>query len=123
MEGEASPGTCRSPPEAGPRTQDASQLAADRPSLASRPFAAELSAGERQRVAVARALAGDPTVLLADEPTGSLDRDNTEGIYDLFSSFRDTGGTVVVVTHGDAASDRADRVVHLHAGRIRNDTR
>ncbi len=76
----------------------------------------ELSAGEQQRTAIARALVSRPAVLLADEPTGNLDEANAAGVLDLFETFRDEGGTVVMVTHGRAADARADRVLSLVDG-------
>ena len=80
----------------------------------------ELSGGERQRVAIARALVNQPDVLLADEPTGNLDRDTGQTILDLFSRLRDQGQTVVMVTHDDLVADRADRIVHLEAGQVKD---
>src|SRR5512133_908860 len=82
----------------------------------SRP--AKLSGGERQRVAIARALANDPPVLLADEPTGSLDSDAGRRILDLISQIRSQRGlTVVMVTHDDSVASRADRIVRMLDGR------
>ena len=78
----------------------------------------ELSAGEQQRAAIARALVNRPAVLLADEPTGNLDAENAVAVLDLFEAFRDEGGTVVMVTHGRAADARVDRVLSLVDGRI-----
>ncbi|MEX0741675.1 MAG: ATP-binding cassette domain-containing protein, partial [Phycisphaeraceae bacterium] len=78
----------------------------------------ELSGGERQRVAIARALVNQPDVLLADEPTGNLDRDTGQIILDVFSKLRKQGQTIVMVTHDDLVAERADRVVHLERGRV-----
>ncbi len=78
-----------------------------------------LSVGERQRVAVARALANEPRVLLADEPTGALDSKNSERLLDLLGELqRDAGTTLVVVTHDPQVADRATRVLHMLDGRI-----
>jgi putative ABC transport system ATP-binding protein len=78
----------------------------------------ELSGGERQRVAVARALANQPRLLLADEPTGALDSDNSRRVLDLLDSARARRGTtMIVVTHDPAIADRADRIVHMLDGR------
>jgi lipoprotein-releasing system ATP-binding protein len=79
----------------------------------------ELSGGEEQRVAVARALAVDPLVILADEPSGNLDRAGSEGLHDLIWELRDAfGQTFVIVTHNRSLSERADRIVALEDGLI-----
>ena len=78
----------------------------------------ELSAGERQRAAIGRALLNEPELILADEPTGNLDPDNTAEVFNHLSQFHRAGGTVVVVTHGQAANIFADRVIHLDKGRL-----
>ena len=78
----------------------------------------ELSGGERQRVAIARALMNNPKVLLADEPTGNLDEKTGAEILDLIAKQHRDGLTIVMVTHDPAIAERADRVVHLHDGRI-----
>ncbi len=80
---------------------------------------AELSGGERQRVAIARALVNKPKVLLADEPTGNLDRKTGDAILDALAAHRkQTGRTMVLVTHDGEVAARADRVVHLRDGRV-----
>jgi putative ABC transport system ATP-binding protein len=79
---------------------------------------AELSAGERQRTAIARALYREPAVILADEPTGNLDPDNAAATFEHLAAFHKAGGTVIVVTHGHEADAPADRVVRLREGRI-----
>jgi ABC-type lipoprotein export system ATPase subunit len=78
----------------------------------------ELSVGQRQRVAMARALINRPKLLLADEPTGNLDPENAADLLDALARFREGGGTVLLVTHDAAAADRADRVVTMEEGRI-----
>jgi putative ABC transport system ATP-binding protein len=79
----------------------------------------ELSGGQRQAVALARALANRPRLLLADEPTGALDSDSAARALDLLASIRELHGmTVLVVSHDVAVAQRADRVVHLVDGRI-----
>jgi putative ABC transport system ATP-binding protein len=77
----------------------------------------ELSGGERQRVAIARALANDPPILLADEPTGSLDSEAGENVLDLLEALRrDRGLTIVLVTHDSEVASRADRLVRMRDG-------
>ena len=78
-----------------------------------------LSGGEQQRVAVARALAPDPALLLADEPSGNLDRGNAERLHELFATLAASHGVgVVVVTHNRALASRANRVLLLDGGRV-----
>jgi predicted ABC-type transport system involved in lysophospholipase L1 biosynthesis ATPase subunit len=79
---------------------------------------AELSAGERQRAALARAMLREPDVLLADEPTGNLDAASAEQVMDAFAGFQGAGGTVIMVTHDERLAARAGRVVHLSDGRV-----
>lgn len=78
----------------------------------------ELSGGEMQRAAIARALINRPEILLADEPTGNLDRASGQGIIDLFQSFTRDGLTVVTVTHNDDLMKAAPRQLHLLDGRL-----
>ncbi|WP_318568661.1 ABC transporter ATP-binding protein [Salinigranum marinum] len=82
----------------------------------------ELSGGQKQRVAIARSLINDPAVVLADEPTGNLDRDTGDRILDLFDRLRaDEDVAVVTVTHDEYVADSADRVVELVDGELRDD--
>jgi putative ABC transport system ATP-binding protein len=78
----------------------------------------ELSGGERQRVAIARALANEPKILLADEPTGSLDSASTERFLDLLKHLGDTGMTVVMVTHDSEVAEHAHRTIEMCDGAI-----
>ena len=99
------------------------------PADAQCPFAlqrdsGELSGGEQQRVAVARAVVGRPMVLLADEPTGNLDPDTSVQVLDVLERVRRTGTTVVMATHDQALVDaRPHRVVELAAGAVVRDDR
>jgi putative ABC transport system ATP-binding protein len=83
---------------------------------------AELSGGECQRVAVARALVHAPRILLADEPTGNLDQASGAAVLDLFDTLHDEGATIVVVTHDEHVAGRLPRVVSMRDGRVEHDT-
>lgn len=78
----------------------------------------EISAGEKQRTAMARALLKHPSIILADEPTGNLDPGNAQELIKHLDMFRQIGGTVVVVTHGDEFDRHADHIYHLDKGHI-----
>lgn len=79
----------------------------------------ELSGGEKQRVAVARAIINNPAVLLADEPSGSLDSKNKEELHRLFFDLRDKFGlTIFIVTHDEQLASKSDRIIHIQDGRI-----
>ena len=83
---------------------------------------AELSGGEMQRVAIARALANKPKLLLADEPTGNLDRDNASKVMDLFLQLAHEGTSVIVVTHDELVASAFKRVIKLENGQIESDS-
>lgn len=85
-------------------------------------FPNKLSGGERQRVAIARSLANSPSVLLADEPTGNLDSDNTAMILDLLNQIQqERHMTLVLVTHDDRIAHRASRIIHMIDGQTVSD--
>ncbi|MHC4743660.1 MAG: ABC transporter ATP-binding protein [Planctomycetota bacterium] len=79
---------------------------------------AELSAGEKQRAAIARSLFNQPEIILADEPTGNLDPENASSVLKHLGEFHAKGGTVIVATHGEAAREFADRTIYLRDGGV-----
>jgi putative ABC transport system ATP-binding protein len=81
-------------------------------------YPSQLSGGQQQRVAVARALAGSPSILLADEPTGNLDSANGEAVMDLLRDLHRQGATICMVTHDPRYAKFAERTIHLFDGRI-----
>ncbi len=84
-------------------------------------YPSQLSGGQQQRVAVARAIVGDPLMLLADEPTGNLDSANGEAVMDLMKELHAGGATIVMVTHDPRYAQHAERAIHLFDGRIVED--
>ena len=85
-------------------------------------FPMQLSGGEQQRVAVARALAGEPSILLADEPTGNLDTRNGESVMELMSELHEAGSTIIMVTHDLRFARRAQRTIALLDGQLADPT-
>jgi putative ABC transport system ATP-binding protein len=85
-------------------------------------YPAQLSGGQQQRVAVARAVAGEPAILLADEPTGNLDSANGESVMELLRELHRGGATICMVTHDPRYALHADRAVHLFDGRVVEET-
>jgi putative ABC transport system ATP-binding protein len=84
----------------------------------SKHYPAQLSGGQQQRAAVARALVGQPSILLADEPTGNLDSTNSEAVMNLLRGLHANGATICMVTHDPRYADMADRTIHLLDGRV-----
>jgi putative ABC transport system ATP-binding protein len=82
---------------------------------------AALSGGQQQRVAIARSLANDPAVILADEPTGNLDSNTAANVFDLFQGLVDQGKTFVIVTHDDDLSKQGTRSITIADGEIESD--
>ncbi len=78
----------------------------------------QLSGGQQQRVAVARAVAGQPSILLADEPTGNLDSKNGEAVMGLLQTLHDEGSTICMVTHDPRYAEHAGREIHLFDGQV-----
>ena len=99
------------------------QKALERVGMAHRTkhYPAQLSGGQQQRVAVARAVAGDPLILLADEPTGNLDSQNGEAVMGLLRELHEGGATICMVTHDPRFARHAKRTVHLFDGRVVED--
>ncbi len=87
-----------------------------------RHYPVQLSGGEQQRVAVARALAGEPFILLADEPTGNLDSKSGEAVMDLLRELHTEGATICLVTHDPRYATFAERTIHLLDGAVVTDT-
>jgi putative ABC transport system ATP-binding protein len=81
-------------------------------------YPSQLSGGQQQRVAVARALVGNPSILLADEPTGNLDSKNSEAVMELLRQLHREGATICMVTHDPRYAGLADREIHLFDGRV-----
>jgi putative ABC transport system ATP-binding protein len=84
-------------------------------------FPSQLSGGQQQRVAVARAVVGEPSILLADEPTGNLDSTNGEAVMELLRELHRAGATICMVTHDPRYAAHADRAIHLFDGRVVED--
>ena len=84
-------------------------------------YPSQLSGGQQQRVAVARAVAGEPLILLADEPTGNLDSTNGEAVMELLQALHQAGATICMVTHDPRYARHADREIHLFDGRVVED--
>jgi putative ABC transport system ATP-binding protein len=78
----------------------------------------ELSGGQQQRVAIARSLANDPVIILADEPTGNLDSTSGTEILTILDDLHKRGKTLIIVTHDSEIAARAQRIIHLHDGRV-----
>src|SRR5262249_20856702 len=87
-----------------------------------RHYPSQLSGGQQQRVAVARALAGSPSILLADEPTGNLDSRNGEAVMELLQKLHREGSTICMVTHDPRFAAHAERTIHLFDGKVVEET-
>lgn len=83
----------------------------------------QVSGGQQQRAAIARALANDPPLIVADEPTGNLDAATADSVFELFAHLRDQGKTLVMVTHNESLADAASRKIEIRSGRIHTDSR
>ena len=86
-------------------------------------FPSEISGGEQQRTAVARALINDPKLIIADEPTGNLDTETTEQVMKLFEDLKQKGKTILMVTHNNDIAERADRLITVKDGLVLSDER
>jgi putative ABC transport system ATP-binding protein len=105
---------------AAPERKDRVHRALERVGMGHRMdhYPSQLSGGQQQRVAAARAVVGDPLILLADEPTGNLDSTNGEAVMDLLKELHAEGSTILMVTHDPRYSEYAERTIHLFDGRI-----
>jgi len=117
------PLTYRAMPTAERKKRVAEALDSVRMSHRARHLPAQLSGGQQQRVAVARAVAGDPLILLADEPTGNLDSKNGDAVMEMLCGLHAKGATICMVTHNPDYARKATRVVHLFDGRVVEDRR
>jgi putative ABC transport system ATP-binding protein len=117
------PLTYRGLPAAERKRRVAAALDGVRMAHRARHLPAQLSGGQQQRVAVARAIAGDPLILLADEPTGNLDSKNGDAVMELLEDMHAKGATICMVTHNPDYARKATRVVHLFDGRVVEDHR
>jgi putative ABC transport system ATP-binding protein len=117
------PLTYRGLPTAERKKRVADALDGVRMAHRARHLPAQLSGGQQQRVAVARAIAGDPLILLADEPTGNLDSKNGDAVMELLEQLHAKGATICMVTHNPDYARKATRVVHLFDGRVVEDRR
>lgn len=108
----------------GSERKKAVQEALERVGMAHRVkhYPSQLSGGQQQRVAVARALVGQPSILLADEPTGNLDSQNGEQVVQLLTDLHKSGATICMVTHDQRYARFADRTVHLFDGKVLEET-
>jgi putative ABC transport system ATP-binding protein len=104
--------------------RDLAEIALHKVDLAHRldQITAKRSGGEKQRVAAARALVGDPSIVLADEPTGNLDTKNSDAIIDLIEELNASGVTIVVITHNMEIAERFPRLIALRDGQVEYDT-
>jgi len=109
---------------ATPERKEKVQRSLERVEMAhrSKHYPAQLSGGQQQRVAVARALVGDPMILLADEPTGNLDSKNGDSVMDLLRDIHSSGATICTVTHDPRYAGHAERTLHLFDGRLAEET-
>jgi len=117
------PLTYRGMPSTERKRRVAAALDGVRMAHRARHLPAQLSGGQQQRVAVARAIAGDPLILLADEPTGNLDSKNGDAVMELLEQMHARGATICMVTHNPDYARKATRVVHLFDGRVVEDRR
>jgi putative ABC transport system ATP-binding protein len=115
------PLTYRGMDKAERKKRVAEALESVRMSHRARHLPAQLSGGQQQRVAVARAVAGNPLILLADEPTGNLDSKNGDAVMELLCQLHANGATICMVTHNPDYAQKATRVVHLFDGRVVED--
>ncbi|HEX9939237.1 MAG TPA: ABC transporter ATP-binding protein, partial [Longimicrobium sp.] len=112
------PLTYRGMPAAERKTRVAEALEKVGMAHRTKHYPSQLSGGQQQRVAVARAIAGAPSVLLADEPTGNLDSANGGHVMELLAELHGQGATIVMVTHDPRYAEYADRTIHLFDGRV-----